>query len=245
VRALPGQLLITTMNALRRRDLEIAQRKLGQNQEERRQTIIDMVPVAIFARDRDGRYVEANAKAEELGRVKKGEILGRTDNAIFSSEETAGYAAGDGQVLEEGVVLEREDRVKSGPLSGEERSEMERHTVIGHEMLGDSKSERLRLAATIALTHHERFDGTGYPDRPAGEEIPLEGRITAVADVFDALLSERAYRPALPVSEAVALIRDGRGSQFDPEIVDLLLDHLDEALVLRTQITPRSITAFS
>ncbi len=86
---------------------------------------------------------------------------------------------------------------KPGPLTPEEREEMKRHTTIGHEILVDSESELLGLAATIALTHHERYDGSGYPQGLVGEEIPLEGRITAIADVFDALLSDRHYRPAL------------------------------------------------
>jgi PAS domain S-box-containing protein len=123
---------------------------------------------------------------------------------------------------------------KPGRLSAEERSEMEHHTVIGHEILTNSESKLLRIAAVIALTHHERFDGTGYPHGLAGKEIPLDGRITAVADVFDALLSNRCYRPALSVASTVAFMEDGRGTHFDPEIVDVLLSHIDEALALRT-----------
>ncbi len=114
---------------------------------------------------------------------------------------------------------------------------MEQHTVGGYEILVDSESELLDLAATIALTHHERFDGSGYPEGLIGEAIPLEGRITAVADVFDALLSDRVYRPALSVSEAVPMLAGGRGTQFDPEILDLLLDHLDEALAIREAVS--------
>ena len=110
---------------------------------------------------------------------------------------------------------------------------MKRHTTVGHEILADSESELLRVAATIALTHHERFDGSGYPHGLAGEEIPLEGRITAVADVFDALLSDRPYRPALTAEETIEVIRKGRGSKFDPQVVDALLEHFDEALSVR------------
>lgn len=122
---------------------------------------------------------------------------------------------------------------KPGPLTPEERKVMETHALVGHEILRDSESELLRLASTIALTHHERYDSSGYPHGLAGEEIPVEGRIVAIADVFDALLSDRVYRPAVPVSEAVGLMKAGRGSQFDPEILDLLLGHLDDALALR------------
>ena len=122
---------------------------------------------------------------------------------------------------------------KPGRLTAEEHKEMERHTVIGHEILTNSDSELLRIAATIALTHHEHFDGSGYPSGLAGKEIPLDGRIAAVADVFDAVLTDRCYRSAMSVADAIALMEDGRGTHFDPKIVDVLLNHIDEALALR------------
>jgi putative two-component system response regulator len=122
---------------------------------------------------------------------------------------------------------------KPGPLSAEERRAMELHTLLGHKIFAHFESELSGTAASIALTHHERFDGSGYPNGLVGEEIPLEGRITAVADVFDALLSDRSYRPALPLEEALRVMKDGRGSQFDPLIVDVLLGHLDQALEIR------------
>ena len=105
--------------------------------------------------------------------------------------------------------------------------------TIGHEILAGSESELLQMAAKIALTHHERWDGGGYPRGLRGEEIPIEGRIVAVADVFDALLSDRSYRPALPVDEVVAMFRAESGTHFDPDVVALLLDNLDQALALR------------
>jgi putative two-component system response regulator len=110
---------------------------------------------------------------------------------------------------------------------------MERHTLVGHKIFAHFESDLCRTAASIALTHHEHFDGRGYPQGLVGGEIPIEGRITAVADVFDALLSDRSYRAAMSVDEAVKVIREGRGSQFDPEVVDALLGHLDEALAVR------------
>jgi putative two-component system response regulator len=122
---------------------------------------------------------------------------------------------------------------KAGPLTAEEREAMERHTVVGHKIFARFESDLSRTAASIALTHHERFDGSGYPQGLEGDEIPIEGRITAVADVFDALLTDRSYRSALSTNDAVAVMSDGRGTQFDPEIIDVLLDHLDEALAIR------------
>jgi diguanylate cyclase (GGDEF)-like protein/PAS domain S-box-containing protein len=125
---------------------------------------------------------------------------------------------------------------KPGPLTVEEREEMERHTTFGHQILTDSKSELLQMAAAIALTHHERWDGNGYPRGLAGEEIPLEGRLAAVADVFDAILSPRCYRPAMLPRDAIELIREGRGTHFDPQIADLLLDNVEEILAFREDI---------
>jgi PAS domain S-box-containing protein len=114
--------------------------------------------------------------------------------------------------------------LKAGPLDPDERTEMERHAEIGHRILEGSGAELLDMAATIAWTHHERFDGSGYPRGLEGEEIPLEGRIAAVADVFDALTINRVYRQALPYGEAVALMRSKRGSHFDPGVLDAFLE---------------------
>jgi putative two-component system response regulator len=125
---------------------------------------------------------------------------------------------------------------KEGPLTEEERSEMQRHTVIGHRLFSKFESELSRLAATIAVSHHERYDGRGYPRGLRGEEIPLEGRITAVADVFDAVLSDRSYRKAMSPDEAAAVIREGRGAHFDPGIADALLENLSECLALRASV---------
>lgn len=356
----PGQLLITAMNALRRRELENSESAHRLNLEERRQKIIDMAPMPIYVKDSDYRYVFANPQADDLAGQPRGQLLGQTDEAIMSPEALARTRVIDRRILEQGTTYEAEetlgiggvertfqtvkfplldedgratavcgistditaqkeslqlrdelagaqqdaidelrlsrqetverltkaielhdlstgvhvdrmarvasflgaqlgldaDRVhllqlaapmhdvgkiatpseilcKPGPLTPEEREEMKRHTTVGNEILANSQSELLRIAATIALTHHERYDGSGYPQGLKGEEIPLEGRITAIADVFDAMLSDRHYRPALTVEETVDAIKDGSGSQFDPRIVDILLTHLDEALSVR------------
>jgi response regulator RpfG family c-di-GMP phosphodiesterase len=122
------------------------------------------------------------------------------------------------------------DRIldKPGPLTPAERSILERHTLIGHALLSDSADELLELAATIALTHHERVDGTGYPNRLAGDRIPVVGRMVAIADTFDALTSNRPYRPQRSFSEAVRVLRDGRNSQFDGTLLDHFLDVLPD-----------------
>jgi HD-GYP domain-containing protein (c-di-GMP phosphodiesterase class II) len=117
---------------------------------------------------------------------------------------------------------------KPGPLSASERREMERHSAIGHDILADTGSELLELAAEVALTHHEWFDGRGYPNALRGDEISLVGRIAAVADAFDALTSDRVYRPAVSRAEAVRLLRSASGSQFDPAVVDAFLESVEK-----------------
>jgi len=122
---------------------------------------------------------------------------------------------------------------KRGPLTPEEWVVMRRHPTIGASLLEGSDNPVLQLAEVIARTHHERWDGSGYPEGLAGEAIPLVGRIVAVADVFDALTSARPYKPAFPVPRAVRIVRDGAGSHFDPRVVEAFLACLDELVSLR------------
>jgi putative two-component system response regulator len=119
---------------------------------------------------------------------------------------------------------------KPAALSPAERAAMERHTLIGHRLLIACRRPGARAAATIALTHYERFDGSGYPHGLAGEAIPIAGRIVAVADVLDALTSDRPYRRALPRAAALELLAAGAGSQFDPAILDPALERADALL---------------
>jgi len=108
---------------------------------------------------------------------------------------------------------------KPGRLTPEERQIMNRHPEIGYEILSKSDSELMQKSAIIALTHHEKFDGSGYPRGLKGEGIPLEGRIVALADVFDALASRRPYKEAWALNEVFQFVEDNRGSHFDPQVV--------------------------
>jgi putative two-component system response regulator len=129
--------------------------------------------------------------------------------------------------IPDGILL------KPGKLDADEFAIMQTHTTIGHAILRDSSSQLIALGAEIALTHHEKFDGSGYPAGLAGETIPLPGRIVAVADVFDALTSERPYKPAWTVERARALLEENRGSHFDPACVDAFLADWERALEVR------------
>jgi len=125
--------------------------------------------------------------------------------------------------------------LKPGRLTPDEYQIMKQHAEIGFRILSGSDSPLVKLAATIAHTHHEKWDGSGYPNGLSGEAIPIEGRIAAVADVFDALTSERPYKKAWPVEDAVSLLRDGRGAHFDPNLVDLFIDSMPDVLEIRDQ----------
>ncbi|HUQ71966.1 MAG TPA: HD domain-containing phosphohydrolase [Planctomycetaceae bacterium] len=128
--------------------------------------------------------------------------------------------------------------LKPGRYTADEFAIMQQHTLIGARTLEavatvNSDAEYLRMARDIALTHHEWFDGRGYPSKLSGEQIPLCGRITAVADVYDALTSKRIYKPAFTHDTAVQLIREGRGTQFDPVLVDAFLELEDDFQLIR------------
>ena len=131
---------------------------------------------------------------------------------------------------------------KPSSLDGSEWSVMRLHPTIGSVILDNSTSKILQAGCVIALCHHERWDGYGYPAGLVGEDIPLVGRICAVADVFDAITSERPYKPAYSNDDALRLLREGRGTQFDPQILDVFLENLDEILAVqarfRDQVKP-------
>jgi methylmalonyl-CoA mutase cobalamin-binding subunit len=118
--------------------------------------------------------------------------------------------------------------LKPGPLTPEERAIVETHAEEGHRLVRGSSSSILDMAATIALSHQEKWDGTGYPRGLKGEAIPIEGRIVAVADVFDALTSDRVYRKAFSVDEAVQMMREQRGRHFDPVLLDAFMEVLGQ-----------------
>ncbi len=123
--------------------------------------------------------------------------------------------------------------LKPGKLTDEEFAVMKSHPQIGADILGEDDSDILKMAKTVALTHHEKWDGSGYPNGLAGEAIPIEGRIVALADVFDALTSTRPYKKAWTIDEALTFIRDQSGRHFDPKLVVLFDEVLAEILEIK------------
>ncbi|WP_456398178.1 HD-GYP domain-containing protein, partial [Desulfurobacterium sp.] len=126
--------------------------------------------------------------------------------------------------------------LKPGKLTEEERKIMEKHTVIGFNILKGSKSRLLQIASLIALEHHEKFDGTGYPYRKKGKEISIYGRIAAAVDVFDALISERPYKPAWPEEKVIKLLKEESGTHFDPKIAEIVIEMADELFEIKKSL---------
>jgi putative two-component system response regulator len=235
----PNQILIAVVNALRRRSLEIENRA-------HREGLEQLVAARTAALERSA--VQLELTREETVRRLSRAIEYRDEDTGAHTERMSSYCAVlarlaglDTEALRVASPMHDVGKVaipdsillKPGPLTPEERREMQRHTEVGHRILTGSGSPMLELAATIALTHHERYDGSGYPCGMVGELIPVEGRIAAIADVFDALTSDRVYRPAFSVDKAIEIMVEGRGSHFDPELLDLFLDARSELLEIR------------
>ena len=125
--------------------------------------------------------------------------------------------------------------LKPGRFTPEEWAIMKTHASIGAKILENGDSDLMEMGRIIAITHHEKWDGSGYPEGLEGEDIPMVGRITALADVFDALTSERPYKKAWSVEDALGYIRDNNGKHFDPALVSVFMHHLEEILAIRAR----------
>ena len=228
----------TLEEAVRQRTLEL---------EASRQDVIFCLARAVEYRDDvTGRHVERVGKYSSI----IARALGMDEPSVLMLEQAA-------QLHDVGKVgIPDEILMKPGKLSPDEFEQMQRHTLFGKrivERMGDREWTKLRqhvligsrildvprspllsMAARIALTHHERWDGSGYPLGLAGEDIPIEGRITAVADVFDALSSRRPYKPPYPVDRCFEIISEESGSHFDPAIVKAFISQREQ--IVRTQI---------
>lgn len=201
-------------------ELERSEDALALSQEE----TITRLAIAVESRDPEtGRHIErmghyCELLAERLGWPEERTVLLRMASPLHDVGKIA---------IPDTILL------KPGALTADERAGMERHAEIGHRILAGSESPLLDLAARIALTHHEKWDGAGYPSGLSGEDIPIEGRIAAVADVFDAITSDRVYRPAMEISVALKIMSDGRGGHFDPKILDVFFGAIDEVMAIR------------
>lgn len=242
-----SELVINVTNALRRRELEIENQKHQDHLEE---------AVRLRSADLWGAVVKLEHSENDV-RASRTETIDRLAIAAEFRDEETGYhvarmsryseilaaTCADAELckhireassLHDVGKIGVPDRVllKPGRLTRDERMIIEEHPLIGHRILAGSKSPLLKLAAEIALTHHEWVDGTGYPHRLVGDAIPLAGRIAAIADVFDALTSKRVYRRPFPLVEAVELMKKESGTHFDAELLSAFWDVLPDVLAV-------------
>lgn len=201
---------------VKQRALSLEQRLLASMHEveERERETISRLARAIEYRDRG-----TSAFLERMSRVAAlvAEQLGMGEEDVRSIELAAPLHDMGKIAIPDAVLM------KPGPLDQDEQAIMRRHPKIGYELLIGSQNRMIQAGALIALRHHERYDGSGYPDGLRGEQIPIEARIVAVADVFDALISARPYKPAWTCDAALAYLYLQRGRLFDPACVDALL----------------------
>ena len=230
-----NELFINVSNSLRRRELELErdqyEERLEREVRERtaeirltqEQVILRLVTASGYRDEETGEHIR------RMGEYAA--VLARAAGWNENAADEIRLAATMHDVGKMGVA----DAIlkKPGKLTSGEFEQMKEHTRIGARILEGTSIPMLELAREIAMNHHEKWNGGGYPDRLAGEAIPLSARIVAICDVYDALVNDRVYRAALPEPEALAIMQDGRGSHFDPGIFDLFLARLPEIRAIR------------
>lgn len=253
-----SEILIQVNNALRRRGLELDNQEHRDRLEEKVKLRTSDLWATIVKLEHSERDVRAS-RAETLERlsiagdfhdVETGFHVARMSRfcellAARCGDEELCSDIREASSLHDLGKIGIPDRIllKPGPLLPDERLVMEQHTNIGHSMLSNSASPLLQLAAEVALTHHEKVDGSGYPNRLKGDAIPLSGRIAAIADVFDALTSNRVYRRAYPLVEAVTMMKEQAGTHFDSDLLSVFWDVLPEVLSIEHEYRPQKTAA--
>ncbi len=244
-----GELLINVANALFRRQREReGQRTMDRLQhevEDRNHELVDALQDLQLSRSRvwvsQAETIFRLARLVEFRDEETGQHVQRMSSYCELLSRRLGMARGHSEMVRLASQLHDVGKVaipdtilqKPGRLTPDERATIETHAQIGYEMLAGSTSEVVQLGGVIARTHHERWDGAGYPRNLSGDEIPAEGRIAAIADVFDALTSTRCYRPAFPVGQAIETMRCERAEHFDPAMLDAFIGARSEVEAVR------------
>ncbi len=230
-----NELVINVANALHRRNLEIENRRYNHQLEE---LVAERTHELSLAKEET---IMTLGKASEFRDNETAQHTFRMSHFCWLLAQKTGLPEEQCEQIRLASPLHDIGKIgisdtillKPGKLTDEEFVIVQQHSEIGYRILADARSELLRLGASIAYTHHEKFDGSGYPRKLKGHEIPVEGRIAAVSDVFDALTTNRVYKSAIPIDNALEILRDGRGSHFDPEILDTFLDNMDDVLLIK------------
>ncbi|MFH6785914.1 MULTISPECIES: HD-GYP domain-containing protein [Methylobacterium] len=226
--------------ALRGRNLIALARAKGAVETQARTLAREVERAAAESQEREREIIRRLMLAAEFRDDQAGDHLTRVAGCVLAIADGLGLSEEEGNDIALASTMHDIGKIgvadsilhKPGPLTEPERCEMMQHALRGYRMLHDSPSRLLRLAAEIALTHHERWDGAGYPQGLKGTEIPLPGRITAVADVFDALISARVYKPGWPLERARRFLEEQSGAHFDPDCVAAFLSRWDDVVAL-------------
>jgi len=196
---------------------------------------LDAIKSLVSALEAKDKYTEGHSRRVTRYAVEIARIMGISREQI-QKVYLAGLLHDIGKIgIPDGILH------KPGPLTKDERRVMERHCEIGERILTGARSKVLGLACSVAASHHEKWNGSGYPRGIAGREIALEGRIVALVDVFDALVSERCYKPAFPYERAIDIITSESGRHFDPDVVDVFLSLGDTVRQIITHVPPIGI----
>lgn len=215
-----GQKMLTDRAALLQEEVRKATASLHKQE---RETIFRLSKLAEYRDPETGAHI-----------LRMAHYSGHIARNLGLSEEEQVLIVGAAPMHDIGKVgIPDQILLKPGKLDPGELEQIKKHPEIGHDILKNSPSGIMQAGATIALTHHEKFDGTGYPSGLKGEEIPLYGRITAVADVFDALTAERPYKKAFDNETAMEIIKKGDGSHFDPACVKAFFQDWDNILRIK------------
>jgi len=244
----PNEILISVTNALRRRKLEHENRDNREKLEqvvlartaELRETIVRLEQTERALRQAQEEAIQRLVMAAEFREKGSPWHIQRMSRYCALIATRLGWATERCDLIRLASTMHDIGKIgtpdeivfKPGGFTPEETRLMQQHTEIGRRLLSGS-AELLTVASTIAWTHHERFDGSGYPRGLVGEAIPLEGRIAAIADAFDAITTRRVYKQALPVEQAADVMRLSRARHFDPQLLELFLDSVDKVLAIR------------
>ncbi|MFO7760761.1 MAG: response regulator [Desulfobia sp.] len=236
-----NELIINIVNALRRRELEIDNRRhreelerlveerTAEVKESREETIQRLAKAAEFRDNETARHT-----------VRMGHCCQLVARKVKLSEEICEMLRLAAPLHDVGKIgISDTILLKPAKLTPEEFAVIKEHSVIGYRILSGSKSRLLNLGASIAWTHHEKFDGSGYPRGLKGKSIPIEGRIAAICDVFDALTSERVYKSSISIEKSLEILKEGRGSHFDPELLDIFLDNMEEVRKIKYDLADK------
>ena len=206
-------------------DLKAANQEL---QEAYLDTIHRLVLAAEYRDEDTGDHIMRMSRYSALLAEKLGLPAGEVQNTLYAvpMHDVGKIGIPDGILLKKGRLTDKEFQVITS------------HTTIGANILAESNAETLRVAHQIALCHHEKWNGKGYPQGLSGQNIPLLGRIVALADTFDALTSRRPYKDPYPVEVACDIIKKERGQHFDPDVVDIFFENLDEILKIKSEVSP-------